>query len=188
MNRWIVAAIAGLGLLAIGVVGLVLVSAAAIPRVEHRGTTVFVYGRGSDIDIGYLPAGRYVVTVLDDHGRAERLSLIGADGTQRFSLDFYAINQNHFGTTAEIPGQDYRIHTDVNFAANDLGPRATPTTVTDCTWIYQLTPTHAGTFGPNRELGFVCSRPEGEGLGHPPHFQSRPSLGCREKDRRLRVR
>lgn len=140
MNRWIVAAIAGAGLLAVGAVGLVLVSGAAVPRVEHRGTTVFVYGRGSDIDIGYIPAGRYEVTVLDDHGCAERLNLIGADGTQWFSLGFYKINQNHFGTTDQIPGQDYRIHTELKGPAGGLGPPVTPAPLTDCTWIYELAP------------------------------------------------
>lgn len=141
MNRWTVAAIIVLTIFAIGASALVLWNGTgAGSRVERHGTTLIVHGRGSDLDLGYLAAGRYTVWVEQDHGCATRLTLIGADGADWFTLDFHAINWPHLATTGEIPGQDYRVHTEVFFGGGGLGPRTTPRPISDCTYTYEVAP------------------------------------------------
>lgn len=108
-------------------------------RIEHRGNTIVLHGRGTAADLGYLPAGRYRVTVEEGVGGcAIRLQLAGADGVEWFRLDFYINNRDSpTGVTGEIPGQQYKVYTNVYFG--DGVTMATPEPVADCTWTYDFT-------------------------------------------------
>jgi len=142
MNRWKSGAI--------GIVCVVLVVGTALAlvnlgkssrtRIEHRGKTTVVHGQGYGADLGYLPAGRYRVTVEEGIGGcAVRLQLIGADRVEWFRLDFFTNNlDSPTGLTGEIPGQKYEVQTSVYFG--DGLTTATPEPASDCKWTYDFTP------------------------------------------------
>jgi hypothetical protein len=142
MNRWLVVALCVLVLLIGGGVVLSLRNEPpAGSRVEHRGNTLIIYGRGSEADLGYLAAGRYELTVDQDYdGCADGLTLIGDDGVKRFWLNPSLINYRDFGTIREFPGQHYLLHVDVYFGGSGLGPRTTPSPLSVCTWVFELAP------------------------------------------------
>lgn len=142
MNRWMIVALCGLVLVIAGGVVLSLRNQTpAVSQVEHRGTTLIIYGRGSEADLGYLPAGRYELTVDQDrNGCANGLTLVGDDGVKRYWLNPSLINYRDFGTIREFPGQRYRLQVDVYMGASGLGPRSTPSPISDCTWVFELSP------------------------------------------------
>jgi hypothetical protein len=73
-------------------------------------------------------------------GCAIRLQLTRADGVEWFRLDFYRNNlDSPTGITGEIPGQQYKVFTNVYFG--DGLTFATPEPATDCTWTYDFTRT-----------------------------------------------
>jgi hypothetical protein len=140
MNRWKAGAIGVL------VVCVAVGSAFALSslgkgtgtRIEHRGNTIVLHGRGNGADLGYLPAGRYRVTVEEGVGGcAIGLRLAGADGVEWFTLIFYTNRDSPTGTTGEIPAQQYKVSTDVYFG--DGLSTATPEPATDCTWTFDFT-------------------------------------------------
>lgn len=140
MNRWKAGAIGAL------VVSVLVGSALVVgnlgkvtgTRIEHRGNTIVLHGRGTGADLGYLPAGRYRVTVEEGFGGcAIGLRLAGADGVDWFRLIFYTNRDSLTATTGEIPGQQYKVSTDVYFG--DGLSTATPEPATDCTWTYDFT-------------------------------------------------
>jgi hypothetical protein len=109
--------------------------------VEHRGTTIVVHGHGYGGNIGYLPAGRYRVTV---EGRSDGiggcsigLRLTGADGVEWLRMIFYTNRDATTAVTKDLPGQIYNISTDVYFG-DGLG--GSPRPAADCAWAYDFTP------------------------------------------------
>jgi hypothetical protein len=142
VNRWLVVAVSGIILLIAGGVVLSLRNQTpAVSRVEHRSNTLIIHGRGSEADLGYLPAGRYELTVDQDYdGCADGLTLIGDDGVKRFWLNPSLINYRDFGTIREFPGQHYKLDVDVYFGGGGLGPPTTPSPLSACTWVFELAP------------------------------------------------
>jgi hypothetical protein len=113
----------------------------AVSQVEHRGSRLIVYGHGADADLGYLAAGRYELTIDDNRdGCANRVTLDGEDGTRWLDLDPHLINYRDFATTREIPGQRYSMHVQTFFGGAGLGPRPTPSPISDCVWVFELAP------------------------------------------------
>jgi hypothetical protein len=137
-----VAALCGVLLLIAGGVVLSLRSQTpADSQVEHRGNRLIIYGHGADADLGYLPAGRYELTIDENRGGcANRVTLDGEDGTRWLDLDPQLINYKDFATTRELPGQRYSMHISSFFGGGGLGPRPTATPVSTCIWILELAP------------------------------------------------
>ena len=142
MNRWLLVTAGAIVVLTVAV-GLLLLQTRrpATSRVEHRGSTLIVHGRGSDAELGYLATGRYEVTIdQNQDGCADSLSLVGADGVEWFRLDPHLTNYKEFARTTQLPAQHYVMHVDAYQQGNGLGPRVTPRPVTGCAWVFELAP------------------------------------------------
>jgi hypothetical protein len=108
--------------------------------VEHRGTTLIIHGHGADAELGYLPAGRYELTIdYNQNGCADSLSLLGEDGVEWFRLDPHLVNYRDFARTRQVPAERYVMHVDA-LEHGGLGPRTTPTPIRDCSWVFELAP------------------------------------------------
>jgi hypothetical protein len=142
VNKWLVVAVSGIILVITGGVVLSLRNQTpAVSQVEHRGNRLIIYGHGEDADLGYLPAGRYELTIDENRGGcANRVTLDGEDGTRWLDLDPHTINYKDFATTREMPGQRYSMHISTGFTGGGLGPRPTPSPVSTCSWILELAP------------------------------------------------
>ena len=141
MKAWIVA-VGALVILAIGAAALWLRNERpSASRVEHHGKTLIVYGRGASADLGYLAAGRYELTIEENwDGCANRVTLVGEDGTTWLDLDPHTINYKDFARTREVPAQRYSMQISTYFGGGGLGPRPTPFPISDCSWIFELAP------------------------------------------------
>jgi hypothetical protein len=142
LNRWLPVTAGAIVVLTVAV-GLLLLQTRqpGTSWVEHRGSMLIVHGRGSDAELGYLAAGRYEVTIdQNQDGCADSLSLVGADGVEWFRLDPHLINYKEFARTTQLPAQRYVMHVDAYHEGNGLGPRATPSPVSRCAWVFELAP------------------------------------------------
>ena len=140
MKGWIVA-LSALVLFAGAAAALLLRSATpSVSRVEHHGKTLIVYGHGPDAELGYLAAGRYELTIdQNENGCADSLSLMGKDGVEWFRIDPHLANYKDFARTRQIPGQRYVMHVDA-LEHGGLGPRTTPSPISNCAWTVELAP------------------------------------------------
>ena len=140
-RRMVVAGRACVVLLLAGLGALLLRNQSPAPSwVEHRGTILIIHGRGPDAQLGYLPAGGYELTIDENRdGCADSLSLFGDDGVEWFRLDPHLINYKAFARTRQIPGQRYVMHVD-SLDVGGLGPRSTPSPISDCVWTFELAP------------------------------------------------
>ena len=141
MSRWLIVTASALVVVMVWV-GVLLLRDRAPARswVERRGATLIVHGRGADAELGHLAAGRYKITIDENqNGCADSLSLFGEDGVEWYRLNPHLINIEGFATTRPIPGQRYRMHVDA-LNLGGLGPRTTPTPVSNCSWVFELAP------------------------------------------------
>ena len=130
-----------LAVLAVGIVLLFLRGSSSTSFVERHGATLIVHGQGAQADLGYLAAGRYELTIdQNEAGCANSVTLTGEDGVEWFQLDPHLINYKDFATTRRIPGQRYWMRVSTYFGGGGLGPRATPTPIASCSWVFELTP------------------------------------------------
>ena len=141
MKAWIVA-VGALVILTIGAAALWLRSdQPPMSRVEHNGKTLIIHGRGASADLGYLAAGRYQLTIDENwDGCANRVTLVGEEGTTWLDLDPHTINYKDFATTRVIPAQRYSMEVSTYFGGGGLGPRPTPFPIGDCSWVFELAP------------------------------------------------
>lgn len=138
-NRWAILGIA-LVLTVLAACALVLArpTMTAESGIEHVGGATVVHGRGSGAAVGYLPSGRYRVTLLESANNcAIGLHLEGEDHHEWFRLVFLSTGAPTTGVTGELPAQQYTVSTDVYFG-DGLG--GTPIPATQCTWTYVFTP------------------------------------------------
>lgn len=90
-NRWVILGIA-LVLPVLAACALVLARPTKIAEsgIEHVGGATVVHGRGSGAAVGYLPSGRYRVTLLESANNcAIGLHLEGADHHEWFSFSLH---------------------------------------------------------------------------------------------------